>query len=185
MLKLNAKQLRRRKPTSLELKKIKRRPLYIVLDNVLDTYNIGGLFRLADAVGAKKLFLCGQTETPPSSRIHKTAVGLEYWVKWEYFEKTEETVETLAKKGITIIAIEQYAGSIPYSRLTKEIVSGKFGVALIVGHETKGVAKNILKMADLVVDIPMFGVNQSLNVIVAAAIVAYKILEIQQAVRDS
>lgn len=83
MKKLNAKILRKKKPAEDILKKIKRTPIYFVLDEVLDTYNIGSLFRLADAVAAEKVFLCGKMEYPPSSRIHKAAVGTENWVPWE------------------------------------------------------------------------------------------------------
>lgn len=84
MIKLGAKELRIRKPIEEELAKVKRRPIYLILDNVLDTYNIGGLFRLADAVAAQRVILCGGSETPPSSRIHKAAVGTEGWVAWSH-----------------------------------------------------------------------------------------------------
>ena len=76
-MKLNAKQLRVTKPSEKELARIERKPIYIVLDNVLDTYNIGSIFRLADAVAAREIILCGGSETPPSSRIHKAAGGTE------------------------------------------------------------------------------------------------------------
>src|SRR3990167_5113861 len=82
---LDAKQLRVSEPTEADLKKIVRRPLYIVCDNVLDTYNIGSIFRLADAVAAREVYLCGGSETPPNSRIAKAAVGCEKWVAWRYF----------------------------------------------------------------------------------------------------
>lgn len=178
MLKLGAKELRRRRPEKHELKGIKRNQIYLVLDNVLDTYNIGGLFRLADAIGAQKVILCGQTETPPSSRIHKAAVGTEEWVAWSYAPSAARALQELKAKiaNLKIIAVEQSEKSTPFSRLSLTL-SPNTSVALIVGHETEGVSKNVLKMADLVVEIPMFGVNKSLNVIVSAAIIAYKILE--------
>ncbi len=185
MLKLNAKELRRRKPGKNELRGLKRNQIYLILDNVLDTYNIGGLFRLADAIGAQKVILCGETETPPSSRIHKAAVGTEEWVGWQYAESAASAIaklkatlrkETHASKKLKVIAVEQSEKSIPFSRLSLSLPPNT-PVALVVGHETQGVSKNVLKMADLVVEIPMFGVNKSLNVIVSAAIVLYKILE--------
>jgi tRNA G18 (ribose-2'-O)-methylase SpoU len=179
MLKLGAKELRTRRPTKEELAQIKRRPIYIVLDNVLDTYNVGGLFRLADAIAAEKIILCGQTETPPSSRIHKAAVGTEEWVDWSYYPTAQDGLKEIKsqKPKVKIVAIEQASGSIPYTQIPKELISGNVVTALVVGNETKGVSKNVLKMADIILEIPMFGVNKSLNVIVSAAIVAYKIVE--------
>ncbi|KKU82910.1 MAG: tRNA/rRNA methyltransferase, partial [Candidatus Amesbacteria bacterium GW2011_GWC2_47_8] len=94
-MKLNAKQLRVTKPSEKELARIERKPIYIVLDNVLDTYNIGSIFRLADAVAAKEIILCGGSETPPSSRIHKAAVGTEEWVPWRYAPKADEVIKRL------------------------------------------------------------------------------------------
>ena len=88
MYKLGAKDLRKTRPTPETFATIKRNPIYLVLDRVIDTYNIGSIFRLADAIAAEKIFICGDTEYPPSSRIHKAAVGTEEWVPWE---KTEST----------------------------------------------------------------------------------------------
>lgn len=176
MIKLGAKELRGRKPTSGELAQVKRRPLYIVLDNVLDAYNIGGLFRLADAVSAEKVILCGESETPPSSRIHKAAVGTEEWVPWQYSPAVLEAVRRLKSANAKIIVVEQGEKSVPYTEVD---VSDNVPMAIVVGHETEGVGKNVLEVADQVLEIPMFGVNRSLNVIVSAAIVVYKILEKQ------
>ena len=177
MLKLNAKELRDRKPTKKEMGNIKRLPLYLVLDNVLDTYNIGGLFRLADAVAAEKIILCGGSETPPSSRIHKAAVGTEEWVAWEYYKTAEEALKELKTKDskLKIVVVEQSKSSIPYTQY--QIPDTTKAVALVVGHETDGVSPEVLKLADHILEIPMFGVNKSLNVIVSAAIVTYKIVE--------
>ena len=77
MQRMNSKQLRKIKPVNGEDKLIKRNPIFFVLDNVLDTYNIGSVFRLGDAVAVEKIYICGESEYPPSSRIHKAAVGTE------------------------------------------------------------------------------------------------------------
>ncbi|OGY08778.1 MAG: hypothetical protein A2782_02205 [Candidatus Blackburnbacteria bacterium RIFCSPHIGHO2_01_FULL_43_15b] len=178
MLKLNVKELRDRKPTKEELASVSRLPIYIVLDNVLDTYNIGGIFRLAEAVTASEVILCGESETPPSSRIHKAAVGTEEWVPWEYFPTAVEAVRRLKSANTRIIAVEQSEKSVPYMEIENcklEIVNS--AIAVVVGHETDGISKNVLDMADIIAEIPMLGVNKSLNVIVSAAIVTYKILE--------
>jgi len=174
MPKLNAKQLRKSKPAKSDIKRVKKNPIYIALDNVIDTYNIGSLFRLADAIAAEKLFICGESEYPPSSKIHKAAVGTEEWVPWEKAETTTEVLKNLRNKGVQIIAVEQSAQSIPYSLLSTKV---KFPCALIVGNETAGISKEVLDAADVVVELPMFGVNKSFNVWGSAAVVAYKIME--------
>jgi 23S rRNA (guanosine2251-2'-O)-methyltransferase len=171
-MKLNAKELRKSSPQLKEIAKIKRNPIYLVLDNIIDTYNIGSLFRLADAIATKKMFLCGEMEYPPSSRIHKAAVGTESWTPWEKKNKTEKTVSELKQKNIQIIVVEQHPSSIPYSSLKP-----KFPCAIVVGNETSGIGKAVLDQADIIVEIPMLGINKSFNVWGSAAVVAYKVLE--------
>ena len=175
-MKLNAKQLRVTRPSEEELEKIPRKPIYLVLDNVLDTYNVGSLFRLADAVAAKEVILCGGTERPPSSRIHKAAVGTETWVPWRYFDKSLEALKALKSENenLKIIAVEQDPRATEISNFEFQI-SNSQPVALVVGHETEGVSKEALDMADTIVEIPMYGINKSLNVHVAAAVVIYKL----------
>ena len=175
MQKLKPDVLRHQTPTKTELKKIKHNPIYLVLDNIIDTYNIGSLFRLADAIGATSLFICGESEYPPSSRIHKAAVGTENWVTWKKFSSTKEAVEFLKQKKVQVIAVEQDSRSVPIKKLN-EIV--KFPVAIVVGNETSGVAKEILDMADIIVELPMYGINTSFNVWGSAAVVGFKLLEI-------
>ncbi len=172
MKKLDAKQLRKSKPTKKELAIVKRNPIYLVLDEILDTYNVGSLFRLADAISAEKIYLCGKMEHPPNSRIHKAAVGTEAWVPWEKKRTTLSTVKELKKKGVQIIAVEQNPQATNY-----ELLSPKFPCAIVVGHETKGIANKVLKVADIIVELPMHGINKSFNVWGTASVVAYKVLE--------
>lgn len=174
MLKLNAKQLRKTKPTKDTFKTIKRNPIYLVLDHVLDTYNIGSIFRLADAIGAKKVYICGDSEYPPSSRIHKAAVGTEEWVPWEKRDNAVSVLKELKKDGVQIIAVEQSPTSTSYSLLPMKV---KFPCAIVIGHETDGVSKEVLENADICIEFPMFGVNKSFNVWGSAAIISYKVLE--------
>lgn len=172
MKKLDAKRLRVSEPTPEKIAKIKRNPIYLVIDEVLDTFNVGSMFRLADAVAMEKVYLCGDMEYPPSIKIHRAAVGTQNWVPWEKKKSTLETIRNLKKKGVQIIAVEQSSSSIPYSRLKP-----KFPCAIVVGHETKGLDKKVLKEADVIVELPMLGINKSFNVWGSAAVVAYKILE--------
>lgn len=184
---LNSKQLRVSEPTREALKKIKRREIYIVCDNILDTYNIGSIFRLADAAGVKKIYLCGDSEVPPNIKISRAAVGTDRWVEWEYALTAVEAIVRLRKahpRGvlgsskahpggeIRVIAIEQSKKSIDYRR-----IDYKEPVAFVVGHETTGISKEILKACDMAVEIPMYGVNVSLNVMVSLAIVLWKAIE--------
>jgi 23S rRNA (guanosine2251-2'-O)-methyltransferase len=174
MTKLNSKQLRKSNPSEEEIKNIKRNPISLVLDNIIDTYNIGSLFRLADAIAAEKIYLCGDIEYPPSSRIHKAAVGTEAWVPWEKRNSIKETVKELKSRGIQIIVVEQSIKAINYSLLPFKI---NFPCAIVVGNETDGISKEVQDEADIIVEIPMFGINKSFNVWGSAAVIAYKSLE--------
>lgn len=176
LTRMNSKFLRKNPPKAGDLNLIKRNPIYFVLDNILDTYNIGSIFRLADAVAAEKVFICGKSsEYPPSSRIHKAAVGTEEWVTWEKKDNVLQVLKVLKEKNVQIIAVEQDPRSVNYTLLPMRC---KLPCAIVVGHETTGVSKEVLDMADLIVEIPMFGINNSLNVWGSLAIVVYKVLEI-------
>jgi 23S rRNA (guanosine2251-2'-O)-methyltransferase len=172
MIKLGARELRHTKPEEEHLQNIKRNPIYLVLDRVLDTYNIGSLFRLADAVASEKLYICGESEYPPSSRIHKSAVGTEDWQPWEKRDTAAEVVRELKEKGVQIIVVEQDPRSIELKDLNPE-----FPIAIVVGHETDGVSKEVLDLADAIIELPQYGVNKSFNVWGSAAVVAYRVLE--------
>ncbi len=170
-MKLNAKELRDVKEEDIvdKLKTIKRRPIYFILENVYDTYNIGGLFRLADALAIEKIYICGESEIPPNSKIKKASIGTYKVVPWEYKKTAGEAIEELRSKlKIKIIAVEQAKNSIPYQKADYTAP-----VALILGNETYGVTEETLKLADQIAEIPMWGINKSLNVIVSAAIVSY------------
>lgn len=191
MIKLNAKQLRKGLGDRVQ-GLAKKQEIYIVLDNVLDTYNIGSIFRLADAVAAKKIYLCGGTETPPNHRIKKASINTTEWVEWEYASTAVEAINRIrgmfsttleqyssreAKPNrevtaIQIVAIEQSAKSIPYNTFEY-----KMPVCLVVGHESSGVSKEVLEISDAIVEIPMFGVNISLNVMMSLGIVLYEVIE--------
>ncbi len=174
MIKLGAAQLRTTKADPKDLRKIKKNPIYIILDNVMDTYNIGSIFRLADAVAAEKVILCGQTETPPHTRIKKASINTTEWVSWEYAETAVSAIKNLKLKikNLCVIAVEQDKRSIAYDQ-----ADYSFPIALVVGHETTGVSKEVLEIADQIVEIPMWGVNKSLNVMVSLGIVLFKVME--------
>ena len=168
-MKLNSAMLRQTIPTDEDKQKIKHNPIYFILDNVLDTYNIGSLFRLADAVAAEKIFLCGECETPPSTRITKAAIDTEKWVNWEYRKSAVEVARELKKQNIMIVILEQDAKSQPYDKINYQ-----FPVAIVVGNETYGVSREVLDVSDAIAEIPMHGINVSLNVVVSSGILVYE-----------
>ena len=174
MVKLGAQELRTTIPTKEELLKIKKNDIYIILDNVLDTYNVGAIFRLADAVAVKKVYLCGETETPPNSRIKKASINTTEWVEWEYAPTAFGAISNIKDQisEIRIVAIEQTAKSVAYDK-----AEYRLPIALVVGNETYGVSKEVLEMADQIVELPMFGINKSLNVMVSLGIVLYEVIK--------
>lgn len=176
-MKLNAKELRDidEKEAAEKLKSINRRPIYFILDNIYDTYNIGGLFRLADALAITKLYICGDSEIPPNHKIKKASIGTYKVVPWEYCETATEAIAKFRESKIgnggsspLVLAVEQDKRSVPYT-----MASYTFPLALVLGNETAGVSREALDVCDGVVEIPMYGINRSLNVIVSAAIVSY------------
>lgn len=194
-MKLNAKELRdlEEKKVIGKIKAIKRHPIYFILENIYDTYNVGGLFRLADAIAVEKIFLCGQTETPPNSKIKKASIGTYKVVPWEYKGSAKEAILSLRAKrrnlkteneiassltsfaprnDMRIIAVEQHQSAISYTKADYNLP-----LALIFGNETSGIIPETLKLVDQIVEIPMWGINKSLNVIVSAAIVTYEIMQ--------
>lgn len=170
-MKLNAKQLRLTK-TEGEKPQIKKNEIYIILDNVLDTYNIGAIFRLADAIAAKEVIICGQAETPPNHRIKKASINTTEVVEWSYSETAVQAINNLKSKvkDLVVVAIEQDDNSVPYTEFDY-----RTPIALVVGHESDGVSKEVLEICDGIVELPMFGVNISLNVMVSLGIVLYEV----------
>lgn len=174
MLKFNAAELRTTPHDPREASIIPRNPITIILDNVLDTYNVGAIFRLADAVAVTEVLLCGATLTPPNSRIKKASINTWQWVPWRYVKTTKDAVLEYKKNHSSgsVVAVEQDAGSKPYHE-----VAYTFPIALIVGNETYGISKDVLALVDSVVELPMWGVNKSLNVMASCGIVLYEIMK--------
>ena len=149
-------------------------PVVVVLDHVRSCNNVGSIFRTSDALLIEKIYLCGITATPPDKEIHKTALGSENTVDWEYFKTTEETIEILRNKGYTIIAIEQVEGSI---ELQDYVPSPYEKLALIFGNEVKGVQQEVVNLCDKSIEIPQFGTKHSFNISVSAGIVLWEIFK--------
>lgn len=146
-------------------------PLVVVLDNVRSLHNVGSVFRTADVFRLSSVCLCGITGRPPMVEIHKTALGAEDSVDWEYFEDPLAAVEALRRRGYLIFAVEQVAGSRPLHQLR---LSSDQKYALVLGNEVKGVTQSVVDAADAAVEIPQYGTKHSLNVSVSAGIVLWE-----------
>ncbi len=170
MLKLKAEQMGRL--TKEEYSLIEKTPLVVILDNIRSMHNIGAVFRTADAFRLEGIYLCGICCCPPNNEIHKTALGAELNVNWEYFKKTEDAVSKLKEEGYTVMAVEQADESVNLQDL--HIEKGK-KYALVLGHEVFGVQQKVVDLCDQCVEIPQFGTKHSLNVSVAAGIVIYQV----------
>jgi 23S rRNA (guanosine2251-2'-O)-methyltransferase len=173
-MRLDAKSLRTKEPDQTVKLQIKRNPIFIICDNVLDTYNIGAIFRLADAIAAEKVYLCRDTQTPPDPKIKKASINTWKWVEWEYSSSTLEVIKKLKTevKNIKICSVEQSNRSISWDKLNTT-----YPVAVVVGNETDGISNDVLDLSDLIVELPMYGINKSLNVMVSLGIILYKIIE--------
>ncbi|NTV29016.1 MAG: RNA methyltransferase [Candidatus Omnitrophica bacterium] len=147
-----------------------RLPFEVVLDNIRSLDNVGSVFRTADGIGVRKLWLCGITGYPPQGGIAKTALGAEQSVPWEYQRSSAEVVRGLKQKGFHIVVMEQSVESIPLEKLQP-----CRPVCLVLGNEVDGVGEEICEQADALVEIDMLGVKNSLNVAVAFGIAAFQI----------
>ncbi len=153
------------------LRSRKRNEVYLILDNIRSMYNVGAIFRTADAARVEKLYLCGITATPPRKEIEKTALKTIDHMPWEHVDNTIDIVRKLKNDGVQIVALEQTDHSVDYRKF-------KFNkpVAIILGHETLGVDDEVLPECNAIIDIPMYGIANSLNVSVAAGIILYHII---------
>ena len=152
----------------------KRVPIYVLLDNVRSLYNVGSIFRSSDGAFIEKIFLTGFTPYPPRVEIEKTALGSTLTIPWKYCKDPIEIITELKKKNIKIVALEHTDKSIPYYNYK----SNDYPVCLVIGNEIKGIRDEILKLSDIAIEIPMYGVKQSLNVSVAYGIAIFDLLRI-------
>ncbi|MBO4814693.1 MAG: RNA methyltransferase [Muribaculaceae bacterium] len=150
-----------------EFKKVEKLPLVVVLDDVRSEMNVGSIFRTADAFLVEKIMLCGITSTPPQPEIHKTALGAEESVEWQYYKDVNDAIEQLKNEGYTICSLEQVHGSVSLEKF-KVVENAKY--AIILGNEVKGVQQSVIDASDCCIEIPQRGTKHSLNVANSAAI---------------
>ena len=149
----------------------------LILPDIRSAINVGAIFRTADAVGIDKVYLVGVTPRPNDQfgriqkDIAKSALGAETWIPWEYKEKLLPLINSLKKLGYEIVALEQDEKSVDYRKYKTQSK-----MAFILGPEVTGLDKKILKVCDKIVEIPMKGKKESLNVSVACGVALFKIL---------
>lgn len=154
-----------------EFKQAEKLKVTVVLDNVRSQHNIGSAFRTADSFFIEKIILCGICATPPTPEIHKSALGAEFSVDWEYYKETLDAVKALKEQGYTIISVEQAERSISLENFNPNPDS-KY--TLIFGNEVKGVQQEVVNQSDDVLEIPQFGTKHSLNISVSAGVVMWE-----------
>lgn len=148
-----------------------RNPVHVVLDNLRSAYNVGSIFRTADAGLVEHIHLCGMSAHPPHKKLEKTALGAFDYVPWTYYERTRDALTRLGEFAIPVVAIEVHDDAVPMNQFT-----WPKPVALIFGNEVRGIPSKILLRADAVVKVPMLGYKNSLNVATAFGIILYDVL---------
>ncbi len=160
-----------------EFRASEKMPLVVVLDDVRSMYNVGSVFRTADAFRVEAIYLCGITAQPPHPEIHKTALGAEDTVAWRHFPTALQAVQTLKQQGYTVYSIEQCEGSTMLNEMSNvkcQLSTDNPRFALILGNEVKGVHQEVVDASDGCIEIPQFGTKHSLNVSTTAGIVIWE-----------
>ena len=169
--KLQNEELHRISPEAF--KKASKMPVILLLDNVRSLNNVGSVFRTSDAFRIEKIYLCGITATPPNREIHKTALGAEDSVAWEYSKETLPVVNALKAQGYKIYAVEQAENSVSLENFS--LLPGE-KYALIFGNEVKGVQQEVIEETEGCIEIPQYGTKHSFNISVSAGIVLWELL---------
>jgi tRNA G18 (ribose-2'-O)-methylase SpoU len=154
-----------------------KKELYLILHDIRSIHNVGSIFRTADCAGVKHIFLSGYTPTPldrfnrPRKDFAKVSLGAEKSVAWEYEKSVDKIIDKLKAQKVKILALEQDSRSVNYkkAKVTQN-------TALILGNEVSGISKKILDKSDVIIEIPMLGSKESLNVSVAAGIAIFALI---------
>ncbi len=165
-----------------EFKTAPKIPVTVILDNVRSLHNIGSIFRTCDAFRIETLFLCGISATPPHREIHKSALGAENSVSWQYYPSTIDAVNFLKKRGYTLITVEQTENS---QKLEDFIPVRNSPYGLVFGNEVRGVSQQIADQSDLALEIPQLGTKHSFNVSVTAGIVLWEFFKTMHTWEDT
>jgi 23S rRNA (guanosine2251-2'-O)-methyltransferase len=173
MRKLSMDELNRKSVE--EFKESEKLPIVVVLENIRSAYNVGSVFRTADAFLLSGIYICGYTAYPPHKEIKKTALGAEDTVHWKHFKKIEEAIEDLRAEGYAIYSVEQAKNSIPLNEFP-DTSHAQQKIAVIMGNEVTGVEQSTIAISDGCIEIPQLGMKHSLNVSVAAGVVLWELV---------
>lgn len=174
MKKLTHEEISKNRATIDSLNEIEKLPVYPVLNSIRSAYNVGSIFRTSDGAMVERLFLCGYTPTPVKKEVLKTALDSQKSVKWEYQKNPKEVIHQLKEKGVKICALELTDKSIPHYNVSPD----DFPLAMLVGNEISGVSQELLDLCDFTIEIPQYGIKQSLNVAVAYGIAIFELRKI-------
>ena len=156
-----------------EFRQARKNPVIVVLENIRSAYNVGAVFRTADAFLAEAIYILGYSAKPPHKEIKKTALGAEETVDWKYFKTATEAIGELRKEGYKVFAVEQADKSYELQALSFD--PGQ-KVAVIFGNEVTGVEQSTIHLCDGCIEIPQLGVKHSLNIATAAGVVLWELV---------
>lgn len=171
MRKLSMEELGRKSVE--EFREADKMPIIVVLENIRSAYNVGSVFRTADAFLAAAIYICGYSAKPPHKEVKKTALGAEETVTWKHFKTAAEAVEELKTAGYRIYAVEQAAGS--HKLQTVQFEAGE-KIAIVFGNEVTGVEQSTIHLCDGCIEIPQLGMKHSLNIATAAGVVLWELV---------
>jgi len=170
MRKLSMDELGRK--TVEEFRQSDKIPVIVVLENIRSAYNVGSIFRTADAFLLQSIYICGYTAFPPHKEIKKTALGADESVAWKHFKNIAEAIEEIRAEGFKVYAVEQAENSWKLGSFETE----NDKIAVILGNEVTGVEQATIALCDGVIEIPQLGMKHSLNVATAAGVVLWELV---------
>ncbi len=157
-----------------EYRNAEKHPVMIMLHNIRSMYNVGSIFRTADAAGIEKVIITGYTATPPRKEIDKTALGAQETMAWEYHSHPLEVIPAMKESGVVVCGLEITRNSRQYT----DVGSCDFPLCLILGNEVHGIDDDVLEQCDHILEIPQYGTKHSLNVSVAAGVALFEMVRI-------
>ena len=160
------------RPDPAEVESLPKHPISVLVEDVRSIYNVGSIFRTSDACLIEKIYLTGISGTPENRRLHKSALGAQDTVEWEYVDDAAALLQSLHEEGFTVAVLEHTTRP---SRAA-DLSTADFPLCLIVGNELRGVSEAAIAAADIALEIPQFGAKQSLNVAVAYGVAVYDLV---------
>lgn len=155
-----------------EFRQSKKLPIIAVLENIRSAYNVGSVFRTADAFLLQAIYICGYTAHPPHKEIRKTALGAEETVEWKYFKNIQQAIDELKENGYKVYAVEQAENSLKLQAASFR----QEKIAVIFGNEVTGVEQSTIEQTDGCIEIPQLGMKHSLNIATAAGVVLWELV---------